>query len=111
MATSGAFTTTMNTMDGALRLWREIVRGLEAAGYASVVPEYLKLSGSLSHVRMTELLQGEPEAEHWMELRNLAMQALKNLDPLVEAARILAQLPTELRETVRDTAGTDLRLL
>ncbi|HLJ27597.1 MAG TPA: hypothetical protein VKY85_12875 [Candidatus Angelobacter sp.] len=91
---------TMTTTEGALRLWREIARGLQAAGYAKVVPEYLKLSRALSQTRMTELLQGAPEAQHWTELRKLALEALQSLDPLVEAARVLAQLPCELRETV-----------
>lgn len=90
-------TTTLSTTEGALRLWREIVRGLQAAGYANVVPEYLKLSRALSQVKMTELLQGVPEAEHWTELRQLALEALKSLDPLVEAARVLAQLPSEFQ--------------
>lgn len=87
----------MTTTEGALRLWTEIVRGLQAAGYSRVVPEYLKLSRVLAQVRMTELLQGQAEAGHWSELRRLAAEALESLNPLVEAARILAELPTEIR--------------
>jgi len=87
----------MTITDGALRLWTEIARGLEAAGYSKVVPEYLKLSRALSQVRRTELLQGVPEAEHWKKIRNLAGEALLSLGPLVEAARILAELPSELQ--------------
>src|SRR5947207_3774370 len=87
----------MTITDGALRLWTEIARGLEAAGYSKVVPEYLKLSRALSQVRRTELIQGVPEAEHWKKIRNLAGEALLSLGPLVEAARILAELPSELQ--------------
>ena len=87
----------MTITDGALRLWAEIARGLEAAGYSKVVPEYLKLSRALSQVRRTELLQCVPEAEHWKKIRNLAGEALLSLGPLVEAARILAELPSELQ--------------
>src|SRR5215510_2469622 len=90
-------TTSMTTTEGALRLWAEIVRGLQAAGYSKVVPEYLKLSRVLSQVRMTELLQGQPEAEHWSEIRKLAAEALESLNPLVEAAKILAELPSEIQ--------------
>ena len=90
-------TTSMTTTEGALRLWTEIVRGLQAAGYSKVVPEYLKLSRVLSQVRMTELLRGQPEAEHWSEIRKLAAEALESLNPLVEAAKILAELPSELQ--------------
>ena len=87
----------MTTIEGALRLWSEIVHGLQATGYSTVVPQYLKLSRVLSQARMTELLQGQPEAGHWSEIRRLAAEALKSLDPLVEAARILVELPTELQ--------------
>ena len=87
----------MTTTEGALRLWTEIVRGLQAAGYSKVVPEYLKLSRVLSQVRMTELLQGQAEAEHWGEIRKLAAEALESLNPLVEAAKILAELPSEIQ--------------
>jgi hypothetical protein len=63
-------------MEGALRLWREIVRGLQAAGYSAVVPEYLKLSKALSQSRMIELLKGVSEAEHWTQPRRLALESL-----------------------------------
>jgi hypothetical protein len=100
MTTSHApSTTSMTTTEGALQLWREIVRGLRAADYVQSVPEYLKLSRVLSQVRVTELLQGKAEAEHWTELRKLAAEALQSLDTLAEAARVLAQIPSDIRES------------
>ena len=90
-------TTSMSTTEGALRLWREIVNGLQAAGYDRVVPEYLKLSQALAQVKMTELLKGQPEAAHWAEIRRLAVEALRSLGPLVEAAKVLAELPSDIR--------------
>ena len=99
MTTSGSppNTVSMSTTEGALRLWTEIVRGLQAAGYAKAVPEYLKLSRVLSQIRMTELLHGQPEAEYWNEIRRLAAEAFNCLSPLVEAAKILAELPTQIQ--------------
>ncbi len=86
----------MTTTEGALRLWREIVNGLQNAGYERVLPEYLKLSRVLSQAHLTELLQGRPEAPPWSEIRSLASQALRCLGPLIEAATILAELPSEV---------------
>ena len=101
MTTSSSPTAvSLTTTDGALHLWRGIVRSLQMAGYAKVVPEYLKLSRLLSQTRMAELLKGQPDAEHWNELRALAGEALQCLGPLVDAAKILAELPAELRITM-----------
>jgi hypothetical protein len=51
----------------------------------------------LSQTKMTELVKGQHEAPQWAQLRELAREALESLGPLAEAARILAELPSELR--------------
>ena len=94
----------MSTVEGALRLWTEIVKGLRAAGYSQVVPEYLKLSRMLSQARLTELVTGQPEAPYWGELRMLGCEALESLGPLADAAKILAELPLELQLSAAATA-------
>ena len=93
-------------MEGALRLWTEIARGLRAAGYDKVVPEYLRLSRMLAQTRMTEMLHGKREAEHWEQLRMLGTEALQSLGPLAEAARLLAELPTEMRAVAPGGEGS-----
>lgn len=97
MNTSSAPVSTPGTSitDGALQLWREIVRGLRAADYAQAVPQYLKLSQALRQLRTTELLGGHPEPAYWAEIRDLAREALQSFGPLLEAARLLAELPLE----------------
>lgn len=60
MTTSHApSTTSMTTTEGALQLWREIVRGLRAADYVQAVPEYLKLAAS-QLVDMVDKIGFEP---------------------------------------------------
>jgi hypothetical protein len=90
--------TSTSITDGALQLWREIVRGLRAADYARAVPQYLKLSQTLRQLRTTELLGGHPEPAYCAEIRQLAREVLQSLGPLLEAARLLAELPLELHK-------------
>ena len=99
-------TISLATLDGAIQLWRGIVGGFAAAGYSTVLPEYLRLSQMLSQTRMTGMLRGSPETQDWQELRRLGTEALLQITPLIEAARILAELPGEMTVSASVATGS-----
>ena len=78
----------------AAQLWTHILQGFEVAGYAKVLPEYQRLSSLLAQERLKEIVNQQAETADWQQLRELGKAALTQLTPLVESARILAELPS-----------------
>ncbi len=85
-------------VQGAVQLWTQIVQALESANYTTILPEYLRLSRMLAQTHATELLLGRAEISHWERLRKLSGRSLEILMPLIEAARVLHELPTDITE-------------
>lgn len=83
----------LTTTQAALQLWSAIAQGLRQAGYKETGPEYLRLSKMLSRQHRAEILAGKTdEAAEWREIRDVAAEAVALLEPLTEAARLLADL-------------------
>lgn len=93
---ASAFESGIPTVEGAIQLWTGLAKGFEAAGYEKVVPEYLRLSRLLSQMRVLELIKGQGDPAQWTTLRGLARAVLLHLNPLVEAAKVLAELPLDI---------------
>jgi hypothetical protein len=80
-------------LTAGLEVWASVVRGLQSARYAEVGTEYAKLSALLVQQRAAEALAGTPLRPEWAELSRAAQQVLDALEPLLGAARLLADLP------------------
>lgn len=84
----------LSHLDGAIQLWSQLAEGLRQGGYAHAAPEYLRFSRMLHQARLDELEAGGGEEEvKWQAVRQLASTAHDCLHPLVEAARIISELP------------------
>ena len=92
----GSETVEMSATEGALELWSSIVVALRQAGYAAAGPEYLRLSRVLTQQYSAHLLAGGASAARWGEIRRVGAEAVELLGPVVEAASLLARLPTEV---------------
>jgi hypothetical protein len=88
-------------------VWSGVVHSFESAGLAQAGPEYLRLSQVVSAARSAALSSSSRRAgvDEWEAVRALGRRALELLAPVVEAARLLSELPGS-HGSVRTRAGT-----
>ncbi len=91
----------------ALQLWQSVVASLEQARYAEVGPQYAELSALLHQQRVAELLQREDRRE-WTVLAATARSAATLLQPVLDAARRLQDLPDRADVQESDVRDSDV---
>jgi hypothetical protein len=82
--------------EGVSAVWEQMILSLSKSGFQAAGPEYLRLSQLVLQSRRAALLGGAADAAQWDRLRQLGGQAMALMQPLMEAARILAELPMTL---------------
>lgn len=99
--------------ESSIQLWSNLADSLRHGGFGQAGPEYLKLAQMVAQVRRMQLVRsmGEPRPDdaEWAKLSVIASTVLTLLEPLREASRLLAELPTQLEArtlVVADTSAT-----
>lgn len=103
--------------ESSIQLWSNLADSLKHGGFGQAGPEYLKLAQIVTQVRRMQLVRsvGEPRPDdaEWAKLSSIAGVVLTLIEPLREASRLLAELPTQLdarallaADTSRETTST-----
>ena len=84
--------------ESSLQVWSQLLESLRQSGFEHAGPEYLKLSQYIANSRKMKLLQGAGvEVESvWSDLRNVGFEVQHLLLPMLEAARLLSELPDHI---------------
>lgn len=90
--------------EGPLMVWAGVVQSLESAGLAEAGPEYLRLSQVVCAARSASAGTRRGGVDEWEPVRALGRRAVELLTPVVEAARLLSELPGS-NGSVRTRAG------
>lgn len=98
--------------ESSIQLWSNLADSLKHGGFGQAGPEYLKLAQIVTQVRRMQLVrsagEARPDDAEWAKLSSIAGTVLTLLEPLREASRLLAELPTQLE--ARSLFGADATL-
>lgn len=81
--------------EGVAAVWEQMMQSLSRSGFQHAGSEYLRLSQRVLQLRRAALISGsDSDAAKWDCVRQLGGQAVALLQPIMEAARILSELPS-----------------